>query len=113
MAHGSHQHGEVLHTPGQDGANQNPKKTRRKSELRRQSRPHQRSGSRNGSEVMSEKNPSRRRHIIVAVWVSVGWSSAAIIKRKRFRSKKRTLIAVHHGVYPQRTQHISEMIHAT
>ncbi len=54
--------------PGHHRADQQPEKSRSKSELRRQRRPHQRSRSGNGGKVMPEQNPLRRRHVVVPVF---------------------------------------------
>jgi len=111
VTHRSHQHGEVLYTPGQDRADQQPKKTRRKSELRCQSRPHQRPSSRDGREVMSKEHPSRRSDIVMPVCVSVRGSYAAIVERQSFRGNERTVVTVGKGVHAQCTQQYREGVH--
>src|SRR5579863_1073363 len=78
VAHRSHQHGKVLHTSGQHGTDQNPKKAGGKSELRGQSGPDQRPCSRDGGEVMAEERPPWRSNIVMAVRVKVRRSGAAI-----------------------------------
>jgi hypothetical protein len=94
MTHRSHQHGEILHAPGQDGADQQPKEARRKPELRRQSRPHQRSGAGDGREVMSEEHPSWRSDIVMPVGVRCAGSRAAIVERQSLRGNERAVVTV-------------------
>ena len=81
MAHRGDQHGEVLHASGQHRADQEPEKSRRKSELRRQRRAHQRPGAGDGGKVMSEQHPLRRGHIVVPVFIGVRRSDAAVVER--------------------------------
>ncbi len=99
MTYRSHQHSEVLHTPGEDAADQYPEKTRRKPELRRQGRPDQRPGSGDGREVMSEEHPARRSDIVVPVRVSVPRSGAAIVERQSLRGNERTVVTISKGVH--------------
>ena len=104
MTHRRHQHGEVLHTAGQNRTHQQPKKARCKPELRGQGRPHQRTGSRDGCEVMSEEHPSWRRNIVMPVCVSVRRSGATIIERQSLRGNERAVVTVGKGVHAQRSQ---------
>ena len=60
----------LLYTSGQNRTHQQPKKARRKPELRRQCRPHQRTCSRDRREVMSEEHPSWRRNIVCLLYTS-------------------------------------------
>ena len=113
MTYGSHQHGEVLYTAGQDSADQQPKEARREPELRRQSRPHQRPCSGDGCKVMPEEHPSWRGDIVVPIGVGVSGSDAAIVERQSLRGNKRAVVTVGKGVHAQRTQQNREGIHAS
>src|SRR5579863_6194470 len=98
VTNGCYQHGEVLHAPGQDGADQYPKKARRKAELRRQSGPDQRPRSRDSREVMPKEHPAWRRNIVMAVWIGMRRSRAAIVKCESFGGDKRAIETVGEGV---------------
>ena len=111
VAHGGHQHGEVLHAPGQHRANQQPEKSRSKAELRRQGRTHQRSRAGNGRKVMPEQNPLGRRHVVVAVLIGVGGSDAAVVQHHRLGGDERAVIPVRQGVHAKRAQHNRKRVH--
>ena len=113
MTHRSYQHGEVLHTTRKHAANQNPKKARRESKLRRQSRADQRSRSGDGCEVMAEEHPLRRSDVVMSVGIKVRGSGAPIIQRQSLRRNERTVITVGNRIHTQRTQQNRESIHAS
>ncbi len=62
----------VLHATAQDRTDQDPQRTRQIAELRCQRRADQRSGTRDGREVMPERDPTVRRHEIAAVVEAFG-----------------------------------------
>ena len=98
------QHREVLHASGQHRADQQPEESRRKSELRRQRRPHQRAGSGDRREMVSEQHPLRRRDVIVPVLQRVRGGDAPVVQRQRFRGDERAVIPVGERVDAQRAQ---------
>ena len=107
----SHQHGEVLYASREHRANQQPKEARRKSELRRQSWPHQRTCSGDGGEVMSEEHPAWRSDVIMAIGVSVAGGCAAVVERQGLCGNERAVVPIRKRVHAQRTHQYGESIH--
>ena len=111
VADGGDQHREVLHASGQHGADQQPEKSRRESELRGQRRADQRAGSGDGGEVVSEQHPARRRHVVVTVLKRVSGSGAAIVERQRLGGDERAVVTIREGVNAECTQNDGEGVH--
>ncbi len=71
-AGGHEQNGHVLDAPAEYRAEQDPERSRQIAELRGQGRTHQRAGTRDGREVMSEDDPAMGRHEVAAVIETLG-----------------------------------------
>src|SRR5882762_3280526 len=111
VPHRSHQHDKILHATRQHRSDQYPQKSGRKSKLRRQRRPHQRSCSRNRREMMPEQNPLRRRHVVMSIFVRMRRRLAPVVQRQRLRGNKRAVIPISNRIHTKRRQQDWESIH--
>ena len=67
--HGREKHDHVMHATAERRADQNPKRARQITKLRREHRTHQRSRAGDGRKVMTESHPAIGRHEILAVFL--------------------------------------------
>src|SRR5271166_1111862 len=90
----SYQHGEVMHAAGQHRSDQDPQESRSEAELRGQSWSDQRPSACDRGKVMAEQHPLRRGHVVVAVFVGVSWSCAAIVENQDLGCDKGAVVTV-------------------
>ena len=82
--HGSEKHDHVVHAAAERRADQNPKRSRQKTKLRRQHRTDQRTGPGDGGEMMTECHPAIRRHEILAVILHDRGRRALVVQDEDF-----------------------------
>ena len=78
--HGSEEHNHVVHAAAERRADQNPKRAREKSKLRRQDRTNQRSRPRDRGKVVAENHPAIGRDKIFAVILHHRRSGALVVQ---------------------------------
>ena len=83
-----HQHGEILHAPGEHRAGQQPQKSGSEAELRRQRGPYQRTRAGDGREVVSEQHPLGRGDVVMSVGEGVRGRLAAVVERRGLGREK-------------------------
>ena len=83
-AHGAEQNDEILHGPGEDGAEDDPQGSGEIAELGGEGWADERAGSGDGGEMMAEENPLVGGFEIVTVAQAFGGSGAAIIEHHHF-----------------------------
>jgi hypothetical protein len=83
-AHGAKENGEILHSAGEDCAEENPKSAWEVTELRGECWADERAGSGDGGEMMTEQNPFVGGFKIVAIAQAFGGSGAAVIEQHDF-----------------------------
>ena len=84
----------VMHGPRKTGPGDQPDEAGRKAELRRQDRPHERTGAGDGREMVPEEHPTAGRIVVVAVELGMGWGDSRIVERHDPRGDERAVIAV-------------------
>ena len=97
-AHREEQDDEVLHTATQNSAGNNPERARQISKLCGEHGTDQRSGTGDGSEVVSEDDPLVGRNEVAAVIETLRRRSAQRIERQQFGRDKTAVEAVSDGV---------------
>ena len=98
MPNRADQNREILHATGEHRADQQPDQSWRKTELGGKRWAHQRTGTGNGGEVMTEQHPFRRRHIVVVVFIQVSRRYSTIVQGHDLGREKRAVEAVSQGV---------------
>src|SRR5260370_16506412 len=83
-----------MHAAGEHSSNQDPKKAGSEPKLRGKRGTDQGTRSGDGREVMAEKNPLRRGHVVMPVFVNVSGSGATIIQGEGLGSDEGAVVAI-------------------
>src|SRR5260370_32067288 len=94
VAHGGDERNQIVHATGQHRSNEYPEEARSETKLGGESGTDQGTRAGDGGEVMAEKNPLGRGHVVVTVLVNMSRSAAAVVQRGRLRGARGAVIAV-------------------
>src|SRR5260370_5565409 len=111
MAHGSDQRDKIVNATGQHRPNEDPQEARSETKLRGQGGTDQGTRAGDGGEVMAEKNPLGRRHVVVTVVVNMSRSAAAVVQSEGLRGDEGAVIAVANRVNAKGSEENRESVH--
>ena len=103
-AHRTEQDDEILHRSPQHHPNQNPQRPGQVTELGRQHRADQRSGPRDGREMMAEHNPFVRLDVVPTVLVDLAGRGPSVVEREHARADPLRVEPIADGVGTERRQ---------
>ena len=103
--HGGEQDDEILHRAAEHRADDDPERSRKIAELRRQHRSDQRPGTGDGGEVVAEDDPLIGGLEIVAVAQALGGRGALVVQRHHARGDELGVEAIADGIGARRRQH--------
>src|SRR5712692_12016228 len=111
MAHGSDERDQIVYATGQHRSNEYPEEARSETKLGGESGTDQGTRTGDGGEVMAEKNPLGRGHVVVTVLVNMSRSAAAVVQSEGLCGDEGAVIAVANRVNAKGSEENRESVH--
>src|SRR5260370_2838221 len=100
-----------MHAAGEHSSNQDPKKAGSEHKRSGKRGTDKGAGSGDGREVMAEKNPLRRGHVVMPVFVNVSGSGATIIQGEGLGSDEGAVVAIANRVNAESGKENRKSVH--